>query len=60
MLREIAQDVWAGRGLAWRLFLRDLRAGYRQTLLGYVWAFLPPYIIALRENHSWQCLQESP
>ena len=46
MLREIAQDVWAGRELAWRLFLRDLRAGYRQTLLGYVWAFLPPLVAA--------------
>ena len=46
MLREIAADVWAGRGLAWRLFLRDLRAGYRQTLLGYVWAFLPPLVAA--------------
>jgi len=46
MLREIAQDVWAGRELAWRLFLRDLRAGYRQTLLGYIWAFLPPLVAA--------------
>lgn len=46
MLREIAQDVWVGRDLAWRLFLRDLRAGYRQTLLGYVWAFLPPLVAA--------------
>ena len=46
MLQEIAQDVWAGRELAWRLFLRDLRAGYRQTLLGYVWAFLPPLVAA--------------
>ena len=46
MLREIAADVWAGRELAWRLFLRDLRAGYRQTLLGYVWAFLPPLVAA--------------
>ena len=46
MLREIAQDVGAGRELAWRLFLRDLRAGYRQTVLGYVWAFLPPLVAA--------------
>lgn len=46
MLREIAQDVWAGRELAWRLFLRDLRAGYRQTFLGYIWAFLPPLVAA--------------
>ena len=46
MLREIAQYVWAGRELAWRLFLRDLRAGYRQTFLGYIWAFLPPLVAA--------------
>lgn len=46
MLREITQDLWAGRELAWRLFLRDLRAGYRQTFLGYIWAFLPPLVAA--------------
>jgi lipopolysaccharide transport system permease protein len=46
MLREIARDVWSGRELAWRLFLRDLSARYRQTLLGYVWAFLPPLVAA--------------
>ena len=44
MLKAIAADVWAGRELAWRLFLRDLRAQYRQTVLGYVWAFLPPLV----------------
>lgn len=44
MLLAIAADVWAGRELAWRLFLRDLRAQYRQTILGYVWAFLPPLV----------------
>ena len=26
----------------WRLFLRNLRGLYRQTLLGLFWAFLPP------------------
>ena len=31
-----------GRGLAWRLFVRDIRGMYRQTLLGLFWAFLPP------------------
>ena len=44
MLRDIAVDVWAGRELAWRLFMRDLKAQYRQTFLGYVWAFLPPLV----------------
>jgi len=40
-------DVWAGRELAWRLFVRDLSAQYRQTFLGYVWAFLPPLAASL-------------
>ena len=44
MLKAIAADVWAGRELAWRLFMRDLKAQYRQTILGYVWAFLPPLV----------------
>lgn len=44
MLAAIAADVWAGRELAWRLFMRDLKAQYRQTILGYVWAFLPPLV----------------
>jgi lipopolysaccharide transport system permease protein len=44
MLMAIAADVWAGRELAWRLFMRDLKAQYRQTILGYVWAFLPPLV----------------
>ena len=47
MLQAIAGDVWAGRELAWRLFMRDLKAQYRQTVLGYVWAFLPPLVASL-------------
>lgn len=35
-------DTWSGRELAWRLFLRNIRGLYRQTLLGLFWAFLPP------------------
>lgn len=46
MLAAIAADIWAGRELAWRLFMRDLKAQYRQTVLGYVWAFLPPLVAA--------------
>jgi lipopolysaccharide transport system permease protein len=37
----------AGRELAWRLFIRDLSAQYRQTYFGYVWAFLPPLVASL-------------
>ena len=47
MLAAIAADVWAGRELAWRLFMRDLKAQYRQTVLGYIWAFLPPMVASL-------------
>jgi lipopolysaccharide transport system permease protein len=44
LLREIVRDVLAARELAWRLFVRDLSAQYRQTYLGYIWAFLPPLV----------------
>ncbi len=44
LVGALLADIMAGRGLAWRLFVRDLSAQYRQTLLGYVWAFLPPLV----------------
>jgi lipopolysaccharide transport system permease protein len=40
-------DLLNSRELAWRLLIRDLRAQYRQSLLGFAWAFLPPVITAL-------------
>ncbi len=42
LFRNIHADFLAGRELAWRLFLRNLRGMYRQTALGLFWAFLPP------------------
>ncbi len=42
LAKEIIHDFVAGRELAWRLFIRNLRGLYRQTLLGLFWAFLPP------------------
>lgn len=41
-LATIVSDTWNSRELAWRLFRRDLSAQYRQSLLGYIWAVLPP------------------
>jgi lipopolysaccharide transport system permease protein len=38
------RDLYASRELAWRLFIRDISARYRQSMLGYVWAFLPPIV----------------
>lgn len=42
LLRSMFRDLLASRELAWRLFLRNNSAQYRQTILGYLWAFLPP------------------
>lgn len=47
LVRGLVRDIQAGRELAWRLFVRDLSAQYRQTFLGYVWAFLPPLVASL-------------
>ena len=33
--------------LGWRLFVRDTSAQYRQSILGYVWAFIPPLVASL-------------
>lgn len=47
MLQSMWHDLLASRELAWRLLMRDLSAQYRQSILGFVWAFLPPLITAL-------------
>lgn len=36
------RDLLASRELAWRLIVRNFSAQYRQTMFGYLWAFLPP------------------
>ena len=46
-LCEMFRDLRASRELAWRLFVRDTSAQYRQSMLGYVWAFLPPLVASL-------------
>lgn len=46
LLRSMARDLRASRPLAWRLVVRDVRARYRQTLLGILWAFFPPLATA--------------
>jgi lipopolysaccharide transport system permease protein len=40
-------DLIASRELGWRLFVRDISAQYRQSLLGIFWAFLPPIVMGL-------------
>ena len=41
------RDLLGSRELAWRLLVRNIRALYRQTMLGYLWAFLPPIFTTL-------------
>jgi lipopolysaccharide transport system permease protein len=42
MFRDMFQDLWDGRELAWRLAVRDISAQYRQAFLGLLWAFILP------------------
>lgn len=41
------RDLLTSRGLAWRLMVRDISAHYRQSFLGFAWAFLPPIVMAV-------------
>lgn len=45
--RSMWRDLLASRELAWRLLVRNINALYRQTMFGYVWAFLPPIFTSL-------------
>ncbi len=42
LFKEIAKGFLEGRELAWRLFVRDRKADYRKSFLGFFWIFLPP------------------
>jgi len=46
LLQAMWRDLKASRSLAWQLLVRDIRAQYRQSFLGIVWAFLPPVVLA--------------
>lgn len=41
-LRRFVRDAWKARGLLRTLTERDLRARYKQALLGVAWAFIGP------------------
>ncbi len=46
LFHQMTRDAWRSRSLAWRLAVRDIKALYRQSVLGYLWAFMPPLLIA--------------
>lgn len=43
LAKEILSDFAAGRSLAKRIFVRNLKSSYRQTLLGFVWILVPTF-----------------
>lgn len=47
LVREMWHDLASSRELAWRLFIRDTSAQYRQSIFGYVWLFIPPLVASL-------------
>lgn len=47
LLQQMWIDLLSSRELAWRLFVRDISAQYRQSLLGIFWAFFPPIVSGL-------------
>jgi len=42
LFREVLQDMRKGQDLALRITIRDIKALYRQSLLGIMWAFILP------------------
>lgn len=48
---ELFREMWLGllesRGLARQLLIRDIKAQYRRSWLGYVWAFVPAIATAI-------------
>lgn len=42
LVKDMVRDLIAGRGLAWQLAVRDVKAQYRQTFLGLLWALIVP------------------
>jgi lipopolysaccharide transport system permease protein len=55
MLKDMFRDLAAGRELAWRLAMRDIKAQYRQAFLGILWAFILP----LANTVTWVFLSQA-
>lgn len=44
LMSNMVRDLVNSHELAWRIFIRNISAKYRQTILGYLWAVLPPLL----------------
>lgn len=47
VLREMVRGLAESRYIAWRLFVKDLRSEYSKSVLGVVWDFVDPLVLAL-------------
>jgi lipopolysaccharide transport system permease protein len=47
VISELIHDFSQANSLGWRLFLRDLRGMYRNSILGYFWSLAPSLSTAL-------------
>lgn len=47
LIREMAAELRNSRELALTLFKRDMKAQFRQSVLGYAWLFFPPIATTL-------------
>lgn len=47
LFRQMWLDLLQSRELALQLFIRDTQAQYRQSILGLLWAFIPPLLTAV-------------
>ncbi|NEN24525.1 ABC transporter permease [Cryomorpha ignava] len=55
MIKDMLQDIKRGQDLAKRLTIRDIKALYRQSFLGVLWAF----IIPIANTLTWILLNAS-
>lgn len=55
LLHDMFSDLSNARQLAARLAIRDISAQYRQTFLGYIWAFILPLV----NTATWLFLSSS-
>lgn len=39
-----AREIWQNRNVLWSLSVRDIKVRYKQTVLGFLWAFLQPLL----------------
>ena len=47
LLQQMFNDLISARELAWRLFVRDISAQYRQSAFGILWAIAPALVTSL-------------